>query len=133
MGRCLGEESGTPEARALPPAVTQHTMDPTPRHKRPWAWVATGVGVGLIATGSALLATRRVDQWRRNEDTGKLESVSDAWWPGAVLAGAGAVAGGLGVWLFVKEDGERQDDEGGSNVTLNLSPTGTGLALSGSF
>jgi len=104
-----------------------------PWYKRPWAWVATGVGVGLIATGSALLATRRVDQWQRNEETGKLESVTDHWWPGAVLAGVGAVAGGVGVWLFVREDGEVQEGEQASTVTLGVRPSGTGMSLMGTF
>lgn len=118
------------QALALQP---EQAAQARPWYKRLWAWVATGVGVGLIATGSALLATRRVDQWRRNEETGKLESVTDARWPGVVLAGAGAVTGGLGIWLFVR-DGEVQDvGQGEAQVNLNLRPTGTGLSLQGTF
>ena len=100
-----------------------------PRWKRLWAWVATGAGVALLGTGTALLAIRRDNEWRRNEDTGKLESVTDSVVPGAVLAGAGALAAGLGVWLFVKEDGQEQE----ARVTLRFVPTGTGVSLGGFF
>ena len=112
-------------------AIKIQQPEPLPRWKRPWAWVATGLGVGLVAAGSALLATRRVDEWRRNEETGKLESVTDAWWPGAVLTGAGAVAGGLGVWLFARGEGQKQEQA--SKVTVNLSPLGAGLSLGWTF
>lgn len=97
------------------------TLTETPRYKRPWAWVATGVGVALLGTGAALLATRRVDVWERNEDTGKLESITDSIVPGTVLLGAGAVAGGLGVWLFARGE------------TVSVMPTGTGISVAGVF
>ncbi len=115
------------------PAVTSSQEPQEPRYKRPWAWVASGVGLGLVATGTALLATRQVNEWQRNGDTGKLESVTGSVAPGAALVAAGAVAAGVGVWLFVRDESDRRDDEAGSTVTLNLSPTGTGFALSGSF
>lgn len=77
------------------------------------------------------MATRRVDEWRRNEETGKLESVTDAWWPGAVLTGVGAVAGGVGVWLFVRGDAETQ--EPASQVKVGILPTPTGISIEGVF
>ena len=125
-----------PPATKEPPkpigdAMQVRQPEPLPRWKRPWAWVATGVAVGLVATGSALLATRRVDEWRRNEATGKLESVTDAWWPGAVLAGVGAVASGVGVWLFVRHDAETQGPS--SQLKIGFIPTPTGISIEGVF
>ena len=130
-----------PEPRKSEPPKKQKTLDclpkefpqkpQEPRWKRLWAWVATGAGVALLGTGTALLATRRVNEWRRNEDTGKLESVTDSVVPGAVLAGASAVAVGLGVWLFVRQGEETQ--EPASQVKVGLIPTASGISIEGVF
>ena len=101
---------------------------PQTRWKRPWAWVTTGLGVALVGTGVALLATRRVDEWRRDEDSGKLESVTDAWGPGAVLIGVGAAAAGVGTWLFLRGEGPAEEP---GKVTFGI--TGTGVVLGGTF
>jgi len=127
-------EPGTPASAKKTALVVCPKLDSLPeqepRWKRPWAWVATSVGVGLLATGTALLATRDVNEWQRN-DEGKLVSVTDSVAPGAALVAAGAVAAGVGVWLFVRENGERRGSEAGASVALGLRPTG--LTLAGTF
>ena len=86
----------------------------------------------MVGTGVALLATRRVDEWRRDEDTRKIVSDTDSEVPGAVLIGAGAASAGVSVWLFVRGEGtgtERRSKPSG----IRLGITGSGLALQGTF
>lgn len=74
--------------------------------------------------GLALLATRSVNDWKR-DDNGKLESVTGSVAPGAVLLAAGAVAAGVGVWRFVRGDAETQDSP--SKVNVGIVPPGPGF------
>ena len=114
-----------PKTKPCPQVPAQATMMPeTPRYKRPWAWVATGTGLALIGTGTALLATRTVNEWSR-DDAGKLVTTTDSVAPGAALVAAGAVATGVGVWLFAR----------GEAVTVapSVAPGGASLVVAGTF
>ena len=92
------------------------------RWKRTWAWVAAGVGVVSLATGAALLATRRVDElvWQppSGSDPGSNPyHVTDSVAPGAVLLGVGVAAGAVATYLFLRK-------EKPAPATVSVSPAG---------
>lgn len=99
------------------------------RARRPWAWIAAGAGVVAVGAGVALLATRRVDElvWRPPSATdpgGTPYRITDSAASGAVLLGAGVVAGAVAAYLFIRR-------EQPASTSVSVSPRG--VWLSGSF
>lgn len=118
-----------PVARTAPPKPQPVPM-PLPvdmpqqsRLTRPWAWIATGAGVAAITAGSVLLATRKVDDWRR-DGNGQIVSDTDPLWPGPVLVAAGVASAAVGTWLFLR-------DETPPKVQVGL--MGPGVLVQGTF
>ncbi len=101
-----------------------HEEPPPPgrsRLKRKWAWVAAGVGVVSLATGAALLATRRVDElvWQPPSGSDPGDNpyrVTDSVAPGAVLLGVGVAAGAVAAYLFLRREK--------TAPTVSVSPAG---------
>ena len=93
--------------------TTRPTTAPSPhppealqpsRLKRPWAWVAAGVGAVGIGVGVALLATRRVDEIVQEEAEGPLQQVTDSAVPGAMVLGVGVASAALSAYLFARTE-----------------------------
>ena len=104
-----------PSPGARPPSA-ERAAPPASRLRRPWAWVAAGVGTAALGVGIGLLATRRVDEIVWSAD-GPPTRVTDSAAPGAVLVGAGAAAAALSCYLFVRSE---------SAARVSLGPWGTG-------
>lgn len=101
---------------------------PPPRGRGPWPWALTGAGVVMLGAGGVLIA---MDDPRSSGATGSRKKFyQPTLLPGAVLAGAGAVSLGVGVYLFIRGP-SRQPDVAGPHVAVT--PDGVWLTYGGSF
>lgn len=102
--------------------------DPAPsRGSNALGWVAVGTGVAALAAGGALIAIHE-DEF---DDQGDLNAEArDTRVPGIVVASAGAVVAGVGIYLLIRGSGESEP-----GTAIHVAPTDGGLAvgLSGRF
>lgn len=111
-----------PVAPMVPVAVT-----PAPSHTA--AWAVTGGAAAAVLSGVTLIGIASADSNQANADyrrTGDLQAYRNAystsqteWWAGVAITGAGAVLGGVSVYMW--------------NKPVTVTPMGKGIAFGGSF
>ena len=114
------------KADPAPPTVVAAT-DAHP--SRLTAALSTGGSVVAVATGVTLLLVGKSDSSQANADLRRTRdtqaynaaygTAQTEWWAGAILTGAGAVLGGVSIYLW--------------SAPVTLQPTHQGIAFSGSF
>lgn len=130
----------TAAAGAVPAVVRAPQAEPA--IERWLAWSAVGGGLALVAGGLALYAAQgeeraTLDSAMAHQKDGKItgigydaysaqrDSLNSAYRNAALLSGAGVVAGGLGVWLLLREPVK--------TVQVGPGPGGPGLSLAWGF
>lgn len=90
-------------------------------------WAALGAGVAAIAAGGALIAIHE-DEFAANGNLNP--EARETRVPGIIIASAGAVVAGLGIYVLLRGSSESE-----SRNAIHVAPTGGGLAigLSGRF
>ena len=103
-------------------------VTPPPHGRGLWPWVLTGAGVAMLGGGGALIAMN--DPQSSGTTGSRKKFYEPTLLPGAVLAGAGAVSLGIGIYLFIREP-SRPRDAAGPQVAVT--PDGVWLTYGGIF